>query len=1012
MRVAFIILLVLVSSIPFSGITQTFGEKEDIPDWVKTTLSLWSEGKITNEEFVSAIEYLSEKGIIEISSANKDEVQRQIDYLKAKSDVFQEEVKKLRDENKELRILSKSQEIAQSNKYPSSMTKMFEEYESLQKEIKSLRETNKQFSKQIDSWITDNGLSDQPTASSANNKQIEKIQSGYVNQINNLKQENKNFKDEITTLKEEITQHKNNIEILKIDNHDKTELISVLKDRNQENRDNVNELMQSEKSYENIIAQIKNENTIQKQKMAEYENKINTLEDIFKIKDSEKIETEKTIKQLESNNTEYSKAIEKLSILKDDQKSELASLTAELAKTNQANDSLYEQIQKYESNIKNLNGESEILKNKISQMGAEKAQYQQRISQLENENTEQRKTLVGIMNDAQESSQVASSLNDRLADFQGIINNLENENSQYKKTIKELENENIEKNTSLISMKNTIDELNDNVTNLNLKIKNYEKIILILEDKNEQSQKEISLVESQKNSENDSLIKSLQKERSDQQKTITSMKIEIEEANNLINTLNSQVTSYEKQIQLAEKQNSEYKDKIVQLEASKNSQQELVNNKIETTSQNQQILKTLTEENAKYQNEIIQLKNERTDLENKANLAEQKNTDNIITISEVQSENAKMRKQIDMLQTEIKQKHEQIDMLKEIKKKEDASPIDIQDIPSVTPMVESDDLVNENNKLLVELNYLKAKTLVSDEEIKTLRGENEEYRILLNLLKKDQKSVTGIENVDYGNIENTEGVVIYKSGDTEKVLPDDWIKKVDNSKKYSIYIEPTPNWSKDLSMQVKESLKFWEDTAGVEFEVESSPSFGIVSIGWKKEMNNEYDGYVVDQKDVTIGLGSSDCDGQWIPYSSDSIKNILIHELGHVVGLDHAVDKSNIMYPMIEDAKFEAVNHQFTIPEGESVFVKGCSFSSDPYYKYYVKVADSKSIDVFFVPSIKEKSKVDSGEPFDYYSDINCIGIDKSSKTGVCKVADSAGMLIINSNNQEPVSVTVSLEEE
>ena len=69
-------------------------------------------------------------------------------------------------------------------------------------------------------------------------------------------------------------------------------------------------------------------------------------------------------------------------------------------------------------------------------------------------------------------------------------------------------------------------------------------------------------------------------------------------------------------------------------------------------------------------------------------------------------------------------------------------------------------------------------------------------------------------------------------------------------------------------------------------------------------------------------------------------------------------------------------------------------------------------MDIFFIPSIKEKYKVDAGEAFDYYSDINCIGLDKSSKAGVCKVADSAGMLIINSDNTETVSLKVHLEEQ
>ena len=55
------------------------------------------------------MDYLTERGIVEISSTNDKEVKRQIEYLKAKSEVFQEETKDLREKNKEYRILLKNQ---------------------------------------------------------------------------------------------------------------------------------------------------------------------------------------------------------------------------------------------------------------------------------------------------------------------------------------------------------------------------------------------------------------------------------------------------------------------------------------------------------------------------------------------------------------------------------------------------------------------------------------------------------------------------------------------------------------------------------------------------------------------------------------------------------------------------------------------------------------------------------------------------------------------------------------
>jgi hypothetical protein len=152
-QVTFVVLLFLIGTIPVSGITQSFADKGEIPDWVKTTLVLWTNGEITNEEFVRVIDYLTERWIVEISSTNDKEVQRQSKYLKAKSEIFQEETNDLREENKEYRILLKSQEINKSEKFPISMSKIFDKYQTLQIEVKSLCETNQKMSKNIGKWV-------------------------------------------------------------------------------------------------------------------------------------------------------------------------------------------------------------------------------------------------------------------------------------------------------------------------------------------------------------------------------------------------------------------------------------------------------------------------------------------------------------------------------------------------------------------------------------------------------------------------------------------------------------------------------------------------------------------------------------------------------------------------------------------------------------------------------------------------------------------------------------------
>ena len=1018
MQIALIVLLVLVGTIPISGITNANAEAEQVPEWVKRTLELWTNGEISNEEFVRAIDYLSQKGIVKISSTTDKELKRDVEYLKAKAEVFKEEVKELRDENEEYRILLKSQEMNRSEQFPTSMSSIFEEYQALKKEVDRLRETNKRMSTNIDAWVANFQNPELPVSGESNGEGLVQVKSDVIEQLNNLKIENKKLQNKITKLDEKKKTYEDNIELLKIENENKQQLITILKEKNQENRMSANELIQDKESYESLITKLKNDNFIQKQKMIEYENKIKSFEKSMQEINGEKTQTDEHLIILKNQNKGYINAINQLENLNQEQKSELASITSKLANTNLAMEGFASQIQDYESKIGSLEDENIQYQNRINQLGIQNAEYENKISELESANIEQRKSLIGIMNDAEESSEFATVLNSRLSEFQKIVEGLEDENKQYKETILELEDANAEKNTSLISMKTEFDKLNQLVNELNTKVEKYQSTIEILQDENQLLKNHMIQVNDQSLSEYETIVRQLQGEKVTQQENITLMMIEIEESSELINSLNSKIVSYQKQLSLFEEENSQYRNEITHLKTTSESQQDSLNSFNTAIDENDQMIKLLSNENKMYQNTINKLRDENRFLENKVNAITNQNTDGLIAISEIESENKEMRKQVELLQSEIRQKHEQIDNLKQIQEQKDSEFALIQaQLPTKESVKQpittiSNDIQKENDALIVELNYLKAKNLVNDEEIEILRAENEEYRVLLNLLKKGENSFTGIQNTEYNSIDEVQGVVVYNNAKPEKTLPSDWIARVDNSKTYPIYIEHTPRWSEDMSTEVKEALEFWENTANVKFEIVDAPSFGITSISWEKELRNGYDGYVVGQTDVTVGLGSSECDGKWRAYSSESIKNILIHELGHTVGLDHAVHKSNIMYPMIHDAEFAPIEKLITIPQDESVFIKGCSFSADPVYKYNVQVNESKKADIFFVPSENEKYKVDSGMTFDYYSDINCLGLEKSYLNGACKVADSAGMLIINSGDQGTISLKLYLEEQ
>ena len=69
MRKLFYSILVIFSvSIIWSGITDSFGKNPKIPSWIKITAGFWVDDQISDEEFISALQFLIDKGILQVSN--------------------------------------------------------------------------------------------------------------------------------------------------------------------------------------------------------------------------------------------------------------------------------------------------------------------------------------------------------------------------------------------------------------------------------------------------------------------------------------------------------------------------------------------------------------------------------------------------------------------------------------------------------------------------------------------------------------------------------------------------------------------------------------------------------------------------------------------------------------------------------------------------------------------------------------------------------------------------------
>ena len=332
---------------------------------------------------------------------------------------------------------------------------------------------------------------------------------------------------------------------------------------------------------------------------------------------------------------------------------------------------------------------------------------------------------------------------------------------------------------------------------------------------------------------------------------------------------------------------------------------------------------------------------------------------------------------------------------------------------------------NEIKTYQQELNYISVKNKVILEEIQYLRAENEEYRALIKLLNSDEKTTNEISSVIYDDIYTAKNKnnpssfspsLSYEFADVGMGASYS-IQTTDNLKldKYFLYVESIPASATNIENTVLSAVKFWESRVDVKFEIVDSINDANLILKFVQELPGPYAGFVFNGKLVKISLGNSNCHGNWHPFDEQTITLLVTHELGHVMGFKHSQDQNSIMYLSIGHAKYSQIKESYTLSPGESLFIQGCTLRPETSYYYEILTDDpGKKIDYFFIPSEIEYQNFLDGKQFKYYSDPDCLDLNRSGQIGICKnVSDNAGLLLIapRTENESQFSVKVLLQE-
>ena len=224
----------------------------------------------------------------------------------------------------------------------------------------------------------------------------------------------------------------------------------------------------------------------------------------------------------------------------------------------------------------------------------------------------------------------------------------------------------------------------------------------------------------------------------------------------------------------------------------------------------------------------------------------------------------------------------------------------------------------------------------------------------------------------------------------------------------NFYVHPIPYYAAPGVEEAVKSLTDFMDKKSYWNQVYDVNSADLI-INWTKDYGEHRLGVTYFKANIEVGLGKTTCLGDWAPFTSTSVYNVLWHEIGHSMGYGHSLDPNNIMYNT-GDTKFSVDYDDYvTLDEGFFWYLPFCgagnyqySLASDNEYSGFM---------AYVIPPDTDASDFISNNSGMYYPSCSTEQemISWSSK---CSVPVGAKLLIHNprqSNQDSAINIDVTV---